>query len=197
MYEIPRNADPLPITYYAKPYNIHRRAKFILFSSIWKQHEDFLKLSIASRFELIEKIERSCFNYTIDKAKEADIPTKWENEEFVFIYTVLCAKIAANLDTTNDIKNTYLPAKILDGSIDIVQLPKMTSQELFPEKNKTVILKLEESKNVSRTIRTTAMYTCRRCKNSKCTYENRYNRSLDEGVNLMITCANCGLEWNA
>ncbi len=195
--EIPRGSDPLPSTYYKKPYNTYRRAKFILFSSVFKQHSKFMELSIPDRFKLIEGIERSCFNYTIDKAKENNIPTKWDNEDFQYIYIVISSKIASNVDQTNSVKNTYLPNAILDGTIDISKLPRMTSQELYPEKYKTVLSKLELSKNVARTVRTTAMYTCRRCKKSECTYENLYNRSLDEGVNLMITCMSCGLEFKA
>jgi DNA-directed RNA polymerase subunit M/transcription elongation factor TFIIS len=195
--QVPDNSDPLPIKYYKKPYNTTRRSKLILFSSVLKQHMIFIDLALDKRFELIESIERACMNYTIDKSKELNVPSKWENEEFVFIYDTLCAKIAANIDQTNSVRNTYLTQKIISGEIDIPSLPKMSSQDLFPEKNKNVLRKLQESKNVERTIRTTAMYTCRRCKKSECTLENLYNRSLDEGVNLMVTCINCGLEWKA
>lgn len=197
MSVVPDNSDPIPAKYYKTPYNLQRRAKFILFSSVLKQHEKFMAMSITDRFKLIEKMERSCFNYTIDKAKENDIPTKWENEDFQYVYIVICAKIASNIDQTNTVKNTYLPEAILCGTIDLGLLPKMSSQELCPEKYKNVLTKLEMSKNVSRTVRTTAMYTCRRCRKSECTYENLYNRSLDEGVNLIITCMSCGLEWKA
>ena len=193
----PENSDPLPIKYYKNPYNTCRRAKFILFSSVFKHHPKFIEKSFDARFQLIEPIERSCFNYSIDKAKENNIPTKWDNTDFQFVYMVICAKIAANLDQTNTVHNTYLATAILNGLIDISALPKMTSQELYPEKYKTVLHKHEMSKNVARTVRTTAMYTCRRCKKSECTYENLYNRSLDEGINLMITCMSCGLEFKA
>jgi transcription elongation factor S-II len=193
----PENADPLPISLYQNPYNIHRRAKFILLSSVFKHHPKFLEKSIEYRFELLKKIERACYNYTIYKAQELNIPTKWSNEEFINIYTLICAKIASNIDQNNSVRNTYLATAIMDGSIDIQNLPKMTSQELYPDKYRSVLQQLELSKNVARTVRTTAMYTCRRCKKSECTYENLYNRSLDEGVNLIITCMSCGLEWKA
>ncbi len=193
----PKGADPLPVKYYEKRYNTVRRAKLILFSSVFKQHPKFLEKTVTERFALIEKIERACSNYTIDKSKELNIPTKWENQDYQYIYSIICAKIAANIDQTNNVCNTYLCNAILQNEIDVTMLPKMTSQELFPEKYKTVLSKLELSKNVEKTVRTTAMYTCRRCKKSECTYENLYNRSLDEGVNLIITCVSCGKEWKA
>lgn len=194
---VPENSDPLPTDLYQKPYNIHRRAKFILLSSVFKHHPKFLEKSIQDRFALLKKIERSCYNYTFGKAQELNIPTKWDNTEFINIYTIVCAKIASNIDQTNSVRNTYLADAIINGSINIPNLPKMTSQELYPDKYRTVLQQLELSKNVSRTVRTTAMYTCRRCRKSECTYENLYNRSLDEGVNLIITCMSCGLEWKA
>ena len=194
---VPDKFDPLPVKYYDLPYNTVRRAKLILFSSVFNQHDIFLAKPLEERFSWIERIERACSNYTIDKSKEVNIPTKWDNTDYQYIYTLVCAKIAANIDQQNTVNNTYLCKAILDGEIDINVLPKMTSQELFPEKYKNVLSKLELSKNVERTVRTTAMHTCRRCKKSECTYENLYNRSLDEGVNLMVTCMSCGLEWKA
>ncbi len=194
---VPENSDPLPTDLYQNPYNIHRRAKFILLSSVFKQHSKFLEKSVQDRFALLKKIERSCYNYTFGKAQELNIPTKWNNPEFINIYTIVCAKIASNIDQTNSVRNTYLTDVIISGSINISNLPRMTSQELYPDKYRTVLQQLELSKNVSRTVRTTAMYTCRRCRKSECTYENLYNRSLDEGVNLIITCMSCGLEWKA
>lgn len=193
----PENSDPLPLILFQKPYNRHRRAKFILFSSVFNQHPDFTRKSLIDKFELLMKIERACYNYTFYKAQELNTPTKWENEEFINIYTIVCAKIGSNIDQTNSVQNTYLANAIMSGTINIQNLPKMTSQELFPDKYRVVLQQLELSKNVSRTVRTTAMYTCRRCRKSECTYENLYNRSLDEGVNLIITCVSCGLEWKA
>ena len=40
-------------------------------------------------------------------------------------------------------------------------------------------------------------HKCSKCKENKCTIVPRFNRSLDEGVNLTVTCMNCSFEWNA
>ncbi len=193
----PTGADPLPLELYHSPYNRHRRAKFILFSSVFKHHQGFLDKLMKDRFALLKKIERACCNYAICKSNELSVASDWTNEEFINIYTLMCAKIASNIDQKNNVNNPFLAGAILEGKIDISNLPKMTSQELYPDKYRTVMEQLELSKNVERTVRTTAMYTCRRCRKSECTYENLYNRSLDEGVNLIITCMSCGLEWKA
>lgn len=192
----PMNADPLPMKYYKHPYNYHRRARLIMFSSFLKQHANFIALSVESRFDIVEKIEKSCLQYCFDKTNEFNIPPKWSSDIFTDLYTSVCAKIGSNIDQYNSVKNPYLTNQILEGKVDIDKLPRMTSQELYPEKYKEVITKLEESKNVKKTIKASVMYRCRICKQNKCTVENRYNRSLDEGVNLTITCMNCGHQWN-
>lgn len=197
MPNAPNGADPLPEQYYKKPYNTYRRAKFIIFSSVLKHHTKFLALKPTERFTLIEKIERSCFNSSITKANEENTPTKWDNEIFRDIYNILCAKIAANISQENNVKNPNLANKIIDGLIQFNDLPKMTSQELYPEKYEIVLKKIESSKAVKKSVKTTVMYKCRRCRRNECTYENLYNRSLDEGVNLKITCVPCGYQWNA
>lgn len=191
----PKNADPLPLEFYYKPYTTLRRAKIILFSSVFKQHKSFTDMNVDNRFDLLKKIENSCYDYVTKKALEYNIPVSWECDNFSDIYTITCAKIASNIDQENSVKNKSLYNNIMNGSIDINQIPKMTSQEIYPSKYKHLLEQLEKSKNVLKTIRTTKMYTCRRCKKSECTYENLYNRSLDEGVNLKITCVSCGLEW--
>lgn len=189
--------EPLDVSFYELPYNVQRRAKSILFSSSLLEHDSFAKLTREEKTNLIRNIEQSCYDYSIAKAHEYNIPAEWYNELFKELYHSTCAKISSNITQTNNVKNQYLPKAILNGTIDIIKLPGMTSQELYPDKYKELLTKLEESKKVVRTIKTTSMYKCRRCYKNECTEENRYNRSLDEGVNLTITCMSCGYRWNA
>lgn len=193
----PIKHEPLDIMFYQKPYNVYRRAKIILFSSCLLEHEKYATLTRENKNNLLKKIEKACCQYCIMKANEYNIPTKWNNDLFKELYHSVCAKISSNITQLGTVKNKYLTGAILDGSIDIDKLPGMTSQELYPDKYKELLIKLEESKKVARTIKTSSMYKCRRCHKNECTEENRYNRSLDEGVNLTITCMSCGYRWNA
>jgi DNA-directed RNA polymerase subunit M/transcription elongation factor TFIIS len=188
--------EPLDITFYNTEYNVIRRAKALLFITAFKEHKD-IKISKNNIQQIIIDIENACFNYTINKANEENIPSDWSNDLFTEIYHAICAKIYSNISKNAGVYNNYLVNNILNNMIDITKLPYMSSQELFPEKYKDLISKLEASKNVTRTIKTTSMYKCRRCHKNECTEENRYNRSLDEGVNLTITCMSCGYQWNA
>lgn len=193
----PEDFDPLLSRHHEKPYNRYRRAKLILFSSVFNHHEEFRSWPLDDRFKLVENIEKVCLKYSIDKAGENNVPVKWDVLLFRDIYTTICSKISSNIDQHGSVKNPYLAKAIFDGLIDLKTLPKMSSQDLYPDKYRTVLTRIEASKNVTRTIKTSAMYKCRRCHKNECVIDNRYNRSLDEGVNLTITCVSCGFEWNA
>jgi DNA-directed RNA polymerase subunit M/transcription elongation factor TFIIS len=186
--------EPLDIVFYQQPYNVIRRAKLLLFITAINEHDIYKNCNIQ---KIIADIENSCFNYTVGKANEENIPSDWSSELFKEIYHAICAKIYSNISKKCGVHNENLLFNIINNIVDVNKIPYMSSQELFPEKYKDLILKLEASKNVTRTIKTTSMYKCRRCHKNECTEENRYNRSLDEGVNLTITCMSCGFQWNA
>ncbi len=188
---------PLTAELYYPPYNVIRRAKFILFGSIFLQHPKFSDLGYLEKIDLLKKVERSCYNYTIDKLIEENIMASWETDIFCDMYHSICYKVSSNLGSPLLTDNTNLLNMVMDNKIVINDLPRLSSQDLCPEKYVQIRKRIEASKNATTAIKTSSMYTCRHCKKSQCTIENRYNRSLDEGVNLTITCLNCWHSWNA
>lgn len=193
----PTVQTPLPVEFYEKPYNGTRRCKITALDMCLSAYKEYTDMPFDERFTLVKKIERSCLNATVSKANEENIPPLWEKDLFRDIYHSICYKISANIDAYGPVKNFKLARDIIAGSINIASLPKQTSQELYPDKYAEILDKIEKSKNATHTVKTSAMYKCRRCFKTECTIENRYNRSLDEGVNLAIQCNNCGLQWNA
>ncbi len=191
------NPDPLHVKHYRAPYNINRRAKLSMFSSVLKQHNQILNYTVDKRFELVEKIEQACLNYTNEKAYDENIPLEWTNELYVYIYSITCAKISSNLSTTNTVNNKYLIQLIINNPDIIPDLPRYSSLDLYPEKYSELINKIEISKSVTHTVKKSVLYTCRRCYKKECTYVNIQNKSLDEGNSIYVTCANCGLEFFA
>jgi len=195
--EHPINYDPLELKHYNKPYSVQRRAKLMLISSVLREHDDFLKKSLDERFALVERIEKAIYKQLLADARIANIPTKWSNDLFVDLYTTITARIVSNLASWAGVGNDYLYSAILHGDITVEILPSATSMVLFPDKHRSIIDKLEASKQVKFTKKTSSMYWCRKCHKNQCTEENLYNRSLDEGVNLTITCVNCNATWKA
>jgi len=153
-------------------------------------------MTVEKRLDLLKKLEKACYNCTFDKAIEDNIITSWDDQSFCDIYHAICAKISMNISSFL-VNNTTLPKLILEGRVSLPSLPNRSSQDLFPEKYVDIMKKVEASKTATVTFKTTAMYRCPQCKKNECIYENRYNRSLDEGVNLYITCMNCSYQWCA
>ena len=187
---------PLDVYFYKKPYNYIRRAKLILFSSLLTEYEDYVLMPYQDQMNLIKKMERACYNCTIEDSNANNIITTWENDNFCNIYHSICYKISSNLENGGLVHNPNIALKLLNDKISIAELPKMTSPELFPQKYEKIQSRIEISKTVKQTVKVTSKYTCRKCKKSECTEENLYNRSLDEGVNIRITCNNCSHRWN-
>jgi DNA-directed RNA polymerase subunit M/transcription elongation factor TFIIS len=189
--------EPLSNVFYEPQYNHYRRAKIILFTDAFNLHDKFRAMPKEEKTKLLRALERCCNNYTIEKAHVNNIMTSWQLDKFVDLYHDICYKVSANMNDTPLVTGAQLAKKILDGEIDVQDVCKMTSQDICPDKYSSIIDRLESSKNVVQTRNTSSLYTCGTCKKSQCWIENRYNRSLDEGVNLTITCMNCGKQWNA
>ncbi len=192
-----RRLTPLAAEFYDKKFNSIRRAKLSLFDKCLSAYLEYQSMTSPEKMNLIQKLERSCLNTTVLKAKEENIPPTWNNYLFQEIYHSICYKISSNLEADGIVKNPRLALDIIRGKLNIFILPRMSSQDLFPDKYAEIIEKIERSKNATHTVKTSAMYKCRRCFKTECTIDNRYSRSLDEGVMLEIQCRSCHLTWNA
>lgn len=188
---------PLNAMFYKDPYNCVRRSKLILFGSRLEPYEIFKSMSVTDRDAFLKKLERTCYNYTIDTAYSENIVSSWEDRNFRDIYHSVCYKLSVNLEPVGLVSNPTLAKNILSGIIDVTKLPKMTSVDMFPQKYTKVLRRIEASKNASQSVKTSTMYKCGRCYENRCTIENVQNRSLDETTGLRITCINCGNEFSA
>lgn len=191
------NSVPLQMWAYQIPYNKMRRAKLILFGASLNHYDEFGKMPYDNKTKLLKKLERACYNYTIERCNEENVISSWDIPLFCDIYHSICYKISANLDPTSVVNSTTLAKSLLRGELDIANIPKLTSIEMCPNKYVKILERIELSKKVKQTIKYSTMYVCKKCKGNQCTIENRYNRSLDEGVNLVVICQICGHEFGA
>ena len=126
---------PLDNKFYTNPiYNKVRRAKLILFSSILAEYEDFTNYTHEGRTHLLKKIERSCYNTTVEEANKNNIIATWADENFCDLYHSICSKISFNMEKNGIVNNPNIALDILNSKIPIGQLAKMSSVELFPAK---------------------------------------------------------------
>ena len=145
---------------------------------------------------IIKNLERGCLNRTLKKAKTHNIRCVWTDPKFIDLYHSICYKIAINLDPDSPVQSDHMKKKIINGEYKISDVANLTSKELCPTKYEKIDQKIERRTNVDRKIKYSELYRCRKCKRNQTTTERRYNRSLDEGVSLVITCVYCYNTWS-
>ena len=136
-------------------------------------------------------LEKGIFNYTIKESERCKIVKKWDNKLFVQIYLNHLKSILTNL-TEKWIE------EINNGNIAPHKFAFMTHQELNNDKWAQLIdLKCKRDKNKCEIniAAATDTFTCRKCKNNKCTYYIQQVRSSDEPSTIFCQCVVCGNRW--
>ena len=136
-------------------------------------------------------LEKGIFNFALKEAEQRKIIKKWDNPQFVQIYTDRLRSIVINL------KGEVLQ-HIKDGTLKPHMVAFMTHQELCPEKWQTLIdakSKRDANKFEVNMAAATDTFTCRKCKGNQCTYYLQQVRSADEPMTVYITCITCAYRW--
>jgi transcription elongation factor S-II len=136
-------------------------------------------------------LEKGIFNYALKEAENRKTIKKWDNKFFVQIYLNHLKSILNNLD------DKWIES-IRNGEIQSHKLAFMTHQEFNHDLWAHLIeskSKRDKNKFESTIAASTDTYTCRKCKQNKCTYYQMQTRSADEPMTLYISCVNCGNRW--
>ena len=140
-------------------------------------------------------LEKGVYNYTIKEATRQKIVKKWDNPQFVTIYKDRLRSIYINLQ-----KSPNIIEQLCNGEILPQNLAFMTHQEYNPERWKKLIekkMQRDASKYTDNIQASTNMYTCKKCKSSRCTYYEMQTRSADEPATIFVTCLDCGKHWRS
>ena len=136
-------------------------------------------------------LEKGIFNFALKESDRYKIIKKWDNKQFVQIYIDRLRSIIINL------KGDILK-QIKDGTIKPHIVAFMTHQELCPEKWYALIeakIKRDKNKFETNIAASTDLFTCRKCKEKKCTYYQMQCRSADEPMTTFVQCLNCGTRF--
>jgi DNA-directed RNA polymerase subunit M/transcription elongation factor TFIIS len=137
-------------------------------------------------------MERSIYNYSIDKGDEYKLIKRWDNNFFVQIYTDKFKMVYFML------KKEEIREKIMKQEILPQDIAYKTNRELFPEKWNTLLESKKirlENKYFPKIEASTDNFECRRCKKNRCTYYQAQTRSADEPMTTFVTCLDCGSRW--
>lgn len=136
-------------------------------------------------------LEKGIFNYALKEADQRKIVKKWDNKFFVQIYLNHLKSILNNI-------NDKLINEVKSGSLQSHKIAFMTHQELNHDKWEKLIeikSKRDANKFESNIAAATDTFTCRKCKNNKCTYYQMQTRSADEPMTTFCQCIICGNRW--
>jgi transcription elongation factor S-II len=137
-------------------------------------------------------LEKGIFNYSLKEASIRKVVKKWDNIYFVQIYLDRLRSIYLNL------KNPAILDQIKNETIKAHSVAFMTHQEMRPDKWKELIeekAKKDKNKFENNVEASTDTFTCRKCKQNKCTYYQMQTRSADEPMTCYISCCVCGNRW--
>jgi DNA-directed RNA polymerase subunit M/transcription elongation factor TFIIS len=150
--------------------------------------------------DIVEKLEKSCYNHTIELSKDMgeSIQRRWDCLMFVNLYSNRCGIVLVNLDiNSTSVKKygTYTIDELMKTNITPEILGRMSSQQLNPIAAETE--KKELALRTAQKIETkfSKIFKCPNCRQRKCTYKEIQIRSLDEGGTLFATCHNCGMDF--
>lgn len=135
--------------------------------------------------------EKGIFNYAVREADRMKIPKRWNNPMFVCIYKDRLRTVLANL-------SEHWISEIKHHRIEPYEFVFMTHPEMNHDRWKEMIeRKTIRDKNRFETCMESATdtFTCRKCKQSKCTYYQMMTRSADEPMTTFVTCIPCGNRW--
>lgn len=159
------------------------------------------RLNIRGKLNLIlendkhsSNLEKGIFNYALKEATNRKVVKKWDNQYFVQIYIDRLRSIYINL------KNPEILDQIKSEAIQAHTVAFMTHQEMRPDKWKELIeekTKKDKNKFENNVEASTDTFTCRKCKQNKCTYYTQQVRSADEPSTIFVNCLTCGNRWKS
>ena len=162
-------------------------------SSIVKKLNEIIKNTYITR-----NIEKSIYNYTIEIAKERNIPRRWSNVLFKKLYFSKVISIYSNINSKTYIKNEKLLLRILNKEIKPEEVGKLSVYDIFPDNWKELLNAKSKRDKIKYELKPEAMtnlFKCRKCQSRETSYYEVQTRSADEPMTQFITCLQCHNRW--
>jgi DNA-directed RNA polymerase subunit M/transcription elongation factor TFIIS len=137
----------------------------------------------------VNKIENSIYEYTNLNIKlNEDLLDYLQN-----IYNEKFNEIYENINGT--INNEFLLQNINNGNINLDTIALLKPEELCLEKWKKIINRLDLINEKQKNMAKTDLFTCKKCKNNRCSVFELQTRSADEPMTTFVTCIVCKNTW--
>jgi DNA-directed RNA polymerase subunit M/transcription elongation factor TFIIS len=159
-------------------------------------YPEWNNLLLETQITLVRRIERSCFEETLNKSIAAGVDRLFTNPRFINIYSTESARIIVNLDITSSVGSSYLISRLINGEINPYTIAKLSSEQLCPEaslaERSEINIRREQENHQDK--KTSKMYVCK-CGSTATTFIEQQTRALDEASTRSIKCEVCKSVW--
>jgi DNA-directed RNA polymerase subunit M/transcription elongation factor TFIIS len=159
-------------------------------------YPEWKNLSAETQTTLVRRVERSCFEETLNKSISAGVDRLFTNPRFINIYSTESSRIIVNLDITSSVGSSYLISRLISGEINPYTVAKLSSDQLCPEaasaERAEINIRREQENNNDKKV--SKMYVCK-CGSTKTTFIEQQTRALDEASVRSIKCEVCKRVW--
>jgi len=144
-----------------------------------------------------KNMEKSIFNWSVQKCKQlGDVPS-WENQSFKDIYRRKAVSIIFNLKESR----SQLVERIKNGEVKTMDLAGLSPDKLWPTGPYATSLKEKEyrelvkdkNKGIDNDFK--GVFQCGKCRSWRTTYYQLQTRSADEPMTTFVNCVDCGKRW--
>ena len=144
-----------------------------------------------------KNVEKSIFNWSINRCKQLGKVPSWENHEFKGIYKRKAISIIFNMKEPR----SRLVERLKSGEVKTKDLASLGPEKLWPTGPHATALKEKEyrelvkDKNKGVDMDFKGAFQCAKCRSWKTTYYQLQTRSADEPMTTFVNCVNCGKRW--
>jgi DNA-directed RNA polymerase subunit M/transcription elongation factor TFIIS len=163
----------------ANEHNLSRKNTLTKLKSILK------KSKVKNYEDNSTKIELGILNFSISYSEE--------NETMFLLQQIYDTKVNEILCLLES--NNYLIDSLKKNNLDPYKLAFMKPEELNPNNFEKIIKKKELEQYKKKNRATTNAFKCSKCKQRKCTVEEKQTRSGDEPATTFVTCMECGHQF--
>lgn len=153
-----------------------------------KTYNNFKSLDDSIQETIIRRLEKGCFEVTINEAQLRNIRRTFENRDFVDIYSSVCYKLMANMDSLID---TIVSTKISK----IYDIPHMNSFDMNPKATELERKELEIRLSQKVAPKVSKLYKCYKCGKNETISLEYQGKGGDEACSYSIKCVNCEYIW--
>lgn len=165
------------------------------FESVCATHDGWAQKPKDYRDTIVRRMERGCFEKTIDSCIRDGVDRRWKEKRFKERYSTECYYVLSNLNLVGLASSHYLLDQILQGNIDPSHVAKMSSYDLCPDASQAERDEIDLRRNIKVDIKVSRAYTCAKCGKNETSIRKFQGHASDEDNSLSIKCMGCGHIW--